>query len=120
MSENQGSAPQKSFLATWLLSMILGSWGADRFYLGKIGTGVLKLLTAGGLGIWYIVDLVIVLAGNTTDKNGLALEGYEENKKTAWIVTAIYFSASIVLGIILGLAYASVLVALLDTGAFTY
>src|SRR3954447_11954761 len=44
----------KSFLVTWLLSLLLGVWGIDRFYLGKVGTGILKLLTFGGLGIWAL------------------------------------------------------------------
>ncbi|MCL2379754.1 MAG: TM2 domain-containing protein [Coriobacteriia bacterium] len=92
--ENQ----QKSFMATWLCAMILGYLGIDRFYLGKIGTGILKLVTLGGLGIWYLFDLIMVLAGKTTDKNGLPLAGYEDNKKTAWIITAIYWAVSAVTG----------------------
>ena len=64
-----GAEPQKSFLVTWLFSLLLGVLGVDRFYLGKIGTGIAKLLTLGGLGWWALVDLVITLAGKQTDKN---------------------------------------------------
>ena len=46
-------------LATMLLSWILGELGIDRFYRGQIGLGVLKLLTAGGAGIWWLVDAII-------------------------------------------------------------
>ena len=79
----------KSFVATWLLAWFLGNLGIDRFYLGKTGTGILKLITIGGIGIWALVDLILVLAGKTRDKNGLPLAGYEQNKKVAWIVTAV-------------------------------
>ena len=48
----------KSFLITVLLSVFVGSLGVDRFYLGYIGTGVLKLVTFGGLGIWWLIDLI--------------------------------------------------------------
>ena len=83
--------PQKSFLVTWLLAWFLGSLGIDRFYLGKIGTGVLKLITLGGFGIWSIIDLIIYLVGAGRDKSGQPLEGYEQHKKLAWIVTVVLF-----------------------------
>ncbi|GAA2519085.1 TM2 domain-containing protein [Rarobacter incanus] len=86
----------KTFIVTWLLSLLLGSWGIDRFYLGKIGTGVLKLITGGGLGIWALIDLIIILTGNMRDSNGRSLAGYEENKRTAIIVTVALFAVSIV------------------------
>ena len=79
----------KSFVATWLLAYFLGWLGIDRFYLGKVGTGILKLVTIGGLGVWWLVDLILVLAGITKDKQGLPLHGYQQNKKIAWIVTAV-------------------------------
>lgn len=97
---NAGPAEgQKSFIVTILLSYFLGYFGVDRFYLGKIGTGVVKLVTFGGFGIWWLVDIFLTLAGAQTDKAGLKLQGYQKNKKIAWIV----FAALIVLGLIIGL-----------------
>lgn len=78
---------QKSFLTTWLLSLLFGVFGIDHFYLGKVGTGVLKLLTLGGLGFWYLIDLIITLTGNQKDKHGRVVEGYQEHKKVALFVS---------------------------------
>lgn len=85
----EGPRPEgaKSFLVTWLLSLFLGYWGVDRFYLGKAGTGLLKLFTLGGLGVWALVDLVMTLAGKQTDKAGNSLAGYSKNKVVAIVVT---------------------------------
>ena len=88
----------KSFLATWLLSLLLGIFGVDRFYLGKVGTGILKLITFGGFGIWFLIDLILVLTGAQKDKQGLPLAGYEQHKKIAWIVTGIVILLSIITG----------------------
>jgi TM2 domain-containing membrane protein YozV len=46
-------------LVTMLLSWILGELGIDRFYRGQIGLGILKLFTAGGAGIWWLIDAII-------------------------------------------------------------
>ena len=48
----------------WILCLVMsiffGGLGVDRFMMGKIGTGILKLITFGGLGIWYLVDIVLI------------------------------------------------------------
>ncbi len=89
MSTIYAQPAPKSFLATWLLSLFLGTLGIDRFYLGKIGTGVLKLITGGGLGLWSLIDLILVLTNSQRDKSGRPLEGYEQNKTVALIVTLV-------------------------------
>ena len=69
-------APQspKSWLATLLLSIFLGELGIDRFYLGKVGTGILKLITLGGFGIWWLIDLILIATNSMTDSNGRPLQ----------------------------------------------
>ncbi|NVM96373.1 TM2 domain-containing protein [Arthrobacter wenxiniae] len=88
----------KSFVTTWVLALLLGGLGIDRFYLGKVGTGILKLVTLGGLGVWTLVDLIVTLAGKQRDKQGLLLAGYAKHRVLAWIVTAVL----IVLGAVSG------------------
>jgi TM2 domain-containing membrane protein YozV len=60
----------KKILPAFLLAFILGPIGAHRFYVGKIGTGLLQLVTVGGLGLWWLYDLIMIITGNFTDKDG--------------------------------------------------
>ncbi|SIN90027.1 NINE protein [Agromyces cerinus] len=92
----------RTFVATWLFAMLLGFWGADRFYLGKVGTAIAKLLTLGGLGVWVLVDLVLVLTGSQRDRDGRTLEGYDQHKRIAWIVTGCLVGLSVLTSITSG------------------
>lgn len=58
------------WLITLLLCIILGYWGAHRFYNGKHGTAILMIITFGGFGIWYIIDLILIILGQFKDKDG--------------------------------------------------
>ncbi|MFI6323090.1 TM2 domain-containing protein [Nonomuraea sp. NPDC050556] len=64
---------QKSWIVAVLLCFFFGVLGVHRFYVGKIGTGILQLVTLGGFGIWVIVDFVVILIGKFTDKQGQPL-----------------------------------------------
>jgi hypothetical protein len=64
---------EKTMVAAALLCFFLGVFGIHRFYVGKIGTGVLMLLTFGGLGIWSLIDFIMIIVGSFKDKNGLKL-----------------------------------------------
>lgn len=66
-----GETSPKDWLVTLLLSIFIGYLGVDRFYLGSIGLGILKLITCGGAGIWSIIDIVLVACGKMKDGNGL-------------------------------------------------
>jgi TM2 domain-containing membrane protein YozV len=65
--------PTRSQSTAFLLAYFAGTFGADRFYLGYTGLGVLKLLTCGGLGIWAIIDLVLIGMGRMRDAEGNSL-----------------------------------------------
>ena len=64
------NASDKSRLVALLLAWFLGVFGAHRFYVGKTGTAVAMIFTFGGLGIWALVDIIMIAAGSFTDIDG--------------------------------------------------
>jgi len=68
----------KSRLAAALLAFFLGVIGVHRFYVGKIGTGILQIVTIGGLGIWTLVDLIVIITGSFKDKEGRVLKNWTD------------------------------------------
>jgi TM2 domain-containing membrane protein YozV len=72
--EKGTSGGGKSQLVAFLLCFFLGGLGVHRFYLGYIGIGVVQLLTAGGCGIWALIDLIRIAIGTLGPKDGSDLE----------------------------------------------
>lgn len=67
---NDVEVSDKGFVPAILLCFFFGVLGVHRFYVGKVGTGILQLLTLGGLGIWALVDFILIIVGSFTDKQG--------------------------------------------------
>lgn len=91
---------QKDFMTTAILSLFLGGLGVDRFYLGKVGTGVLKLITFGGLGLWYLIDLILILTGSMTSKDGKKLKGRENSLRPALIIVGAVFLVGLIISVV--------------------
>ena len=73
LNSNSISTSQQDWLVALLLCFFIGVIGAHRFYVGKIGTGLLMVFTLGGLGIWTFVDLILIIVGKFKNKDGEVL-----------------------------------------------
>jgi len=67
------SQEPKSYVTALLLSFFLGGLGVDRFYLGYTGLGIAKLVTLGGLGVWALIDFIMIAMRKVTAADGSAL-----------------------------------------------
>jgi len=65
---------EKNFVAALILCLLLGSLGIHRFYAGRIVTGILMILTLGGLGVWTLIDIIMIATGSFKDSKGLKIK----------------------------------------------
>lgn len=64
----------KSAVTALILVLFLGGLGIHRFYVGKTGSGLGMLFTLGGLGVWTLIDLIMIATGKFTDISGAELK----------------------------------------------
>ncbi|MDR2584353.1 MAG: NINE protein [Fibromonadaceae bacterium] len=70
---NARPTASKNKTTVLLLCLFLGCFGVHRFYVGKTGSGIAQLFTLGGIGIWALIDLVMIITDKFTDANGNTL-----------------------------------------------
>lgn len=73
---NSGASAPKKQLVAFLLCFLLGGLGAHRFYTGHTTIAVIQLLTAGGCGIWALIDLIMIITGSMKTADGQNLESW--------------------------------------------
>jgi TM2 domain-containing membrane protein YozV len=97
------------YVTATYFSLFLGFLGVDRFYMGYVGLGILKLITFGGLGIWWLIDLIWIALGNAKTKSGVRLPRNEADMRLVYIGVGIFLLMQIV-GVIVGtISYESTL-----------
>ena len=71
---------EKSRAVALALGVVLGPLGAHRYYVGKIGTGILQTITIGGMGLWWLYDMILVTFGSFRDVDGRRLKYWTEDE----------------------------------------
>ncbi|MEY3182190.1 MAG: hypothetical protein RLZ35_175 [Pseudomonadota bacterium] len=114
LAKERSSTPsEKSAVVTLLLCIFFGSFGIHRFYVGKWFTGILMLITFGGFGIWYLVDIALLVSNRFTDAHCRVIELAKKPINFKTIITVIAVFIAIFYGILIG----SIVITFLATGA---
>ena len=73
-SQIPGVFSDKEYIIALLFSIFLGYLGIDRFYMGQVGMGIGKLLTGGGCGVWWLIDVILIAPRSSSDSAGRPLK----------------------------------------------
>ena len=73
-SQIPGVFSDKEYIIALLFSIFLGYLGIDRFYMGQVGLGIGKLLTGGGCGVWWLIDIILIATRSSNDSAGRPLK----------------------------------------------
>lgn len=106
-ADELNSSSSKSFGVAWALSLLLGILGVDRFYLGFTRLGILKLITLGGLGVWYVIDFVRTGFGKQRDAGGKLLQASSNNVGLFKILTIVFTIMAVTSVVMIGVLVAS-------------
>lgn len=103
--QEQITNTKRSYVLTLLLSFFLGWLGIHRFYTGYIWIGIIQLLTAGGFGLWQLIDVISIIFNKYQDSDGQELADY--NAGCGMIILIIIIASFIVGGLSAALGFLS-------------
>ena len=72
-SVSAATVKQRELIVALILSIFFGHIGVDRFYMGYVGLGLLKLFTFGGCGVWWLIDIILIATRKLSDSDGMPL-----------------------------------------------
>ena len=96
VSKTISTQPDTAYVTVTYFSLFLGFLGVDRFYMGYVFLGVVKLLTFGGLGIWWLIDFIWIALGNAKTKAGVRLLRTDRDNRIVFIGLAIFLLIQLV------------------------
>jgi len=98
-----------AYLTATFFSLFLGVLGVDRFYMGQVWLGILKLISFGGFGIWWLIDFIWIALGNAKTKSGKKLQRSESSEKIVYIGVIVFVVLQIFGAIVSTISYGETL-----------